>query len=99
MIRHIVMFKLKDGVAPDDPGAVAAADALTAFGPTLDVVRHWETHWCFGTRPVSNQFVLISDFDDEAGLQAYQVDPEHRKIAASLNDHFVLSAADYNYAA
>lgn len=99
MIRHIVMFKLKDGVSRDDPSAVAAADALTALGPTLDVVRHWETHWCFGSRPVSNEFVLISDFDDEAGLQAYQADPEHRKIAASLNEYFVLSAADFAYTA
>lgn len=99
MIRHIVMFKLKDGACRDDPGAVAAADALTALGPTLEVVRHWETHWCFGSRPVSNEFVLISDFADEAGLQAYQTDPEHRKVAAQLHEYFILSAADYTYAA
>jgi stress responsive alpha/beta barrel protein len=99
MIRHIVMFKLKDGVGRDDPGAVAAADALTALGPTLEPVRHWETHWCFGDRPVSNQFVLICDVADEAALQAYLNDPEHRKVAAELGEYFVLSVADFSYAA
>jgi hypothetical protein len=99
VIRHIVMMKLKDGVGRDDPGVVAAADALTALGPTLEPVRHWETHWCFGSRPVSNDFVLICDVDDEAALQAYLSDPEHRKVAAGLAEHFVLSVADFSYAA
>jgi hypothetical protein len=99
VIRHIVMMKLKDGIGRDDPGVVAAADALTALGPTLEPVRHWETHWCFGSRPVSHDFVLICDVDDEAALQAYLSDPEHRKVAAGLAEHFVLSVADFSYAA
>jgi hypothetical protein len=93
------MMKLKDGLGRDDPGVVAAADALTALGPALEPVRHWETHWCFGSRPVSNDFVLICDVDDEAALQAYLTDPEHRKVAAGLAEHFVLSVADFSYAA
>lgn len=95
MIRHIVLFKLKDGLTREDPRVQAATSALAALGPTLAPVLHWETHWCFGSRPVSNDFALICDVADEAGLEAYQSDPEHQKVAADLREVFIFSAADF----
>jgi len=61
MIRHIVLFKLKDGLTREDPRVQAVSSALTELGPTLAAVLHWETRWCFGSRPVSNDFALICD--------------------------------------
>lgn len=95
MIRHIVLFKLKDGLTREDPRVQAVSAALTELGPTLGPVLHWETHWCFGSRPVSNDFALICDVADEAGLEAYQTDPEHQKVAAELREVFVLSVGDF----
>ena len=95
MIRHIVLFKLNDGLTREDPRVQAASSALTALGPTLPAVLHWETHWCFGSRPVSHDFALICDVADEDGLAAYQADPEHQKVAADLREVFTLSVGDF----
>lgn len=95
MIRHIVLFKLKDGLTREDPRVQAASAALTALGPTLAAVLSWETHWCFGSRPVSHDFALICDVADEAGLTAYLTDPEHRKVSAELGEVFSFSVGDF----
>lgn len=74
MIRHICMFTLKE-----DRGANAAefcrrAEALKAI-PT---VRSFAVVRNDPRTPASNYDVsLIIDFDDVAGLNAYQTSPEH----------------------
>src|SRR5258708_34242665 len=95
MIRHIVLFKLKDDLTRDDPRVLASSSALTALGPTLPPVLAWETHWCFGSRPVSHDFALVCDVADEAGLQAYLTDPAHRKVAEELSEVYTLSVGDF----
>lgn len=95
MIRHIVLFKLRDGFAAGDPKPTAAFGALAALGPTLPTVRAWETHSCFGSRPVSQDFALISEFDDEAGLSAYATHPDHQKVLALLTEVATLAVADF----
>jgi hypothetical protein len=75
--------------------SVAGDKALTALGPTLAPVLAWETHWCFGSRPVSHDFALVCDVADEAGLRAYLTDPEHRKVAEGLNEVYTLSVGDF----
>ena len=95
MIRHIVLFKLKDGLTRDDPRVQASSSALTALGPALAPVLSWETHWCFGSRPVSHDFALICDVADEAGLKAYLTDPEHQKVSAGLSEVFTFAVGDF----
>jgi hypothetical protein len=95
MIRHIVLFKLKDGLTRDDPRVQAVSSALTTLGPTLAPVLSWETHWCFGSRPVSHDFALVCDVADEAGLAAYQNDAEHQKVSAELREVFTLAVGDF----
>lgn len=95
MIRHIVLFKLKDGLTREDPRVQAVSSALAALGPTLRPVLNWETHWCFGSRPVSHDFALVCDVADEAGLEAYQTDPAHQKVAAELREMYTLSVGDF----
>lgn len=95
MIRHIVLFKLKDGLTRDDPRVQASSSALTVLGPTLAPVLSWETHWCFGSRPISHDFALICDVADEAGLKAYLTDPEHQKVSAGLSEVFTFAVGDF----
>jgi len=95
MIRHIVLFKLKDGLTREDPRVTAASDALAALGPSLAPVLSWETHGCLGARPVSHDFALICDVADEAGLRAYLTDPEHQKVAAALYEVYTVSVGDF----
>lgn len=95
MIRHIVMFKLLDGFTREHPEVVATRRALADLGPTLPIVRAWEVRECFGERPVSHDFVLISEFDDADDLAAYAVDPDHQKVVARLDQIATPAVADF----
>lgn len=85
MIRHIVLFKLNPGLTLEDAQVAATRQALTELGPTLPMVRGWEVRECFGDKPASHDFILLSEFDDRADLAAYAVDPEHLKVIAQLD--------------
>jgi Stress responsive A/B Barrel Domain len=85
MIRHIVLFKLREGLSRADAQVVATREALADLGPTLPMVRAWEVRQCFGDKPASHDFILISEFDDEADLAQYAVDPDHQVVVAKLD--------------
>lgn len=97
MIRHTVLFKLNEGFTREDEQVLAATEALTAYGAANPLVQSWETHWCFGERPVSHDFLLVCETADEAGLRAYLDDPQHREVAARLGRLFTLAVADYAF--
>lgn len=80
MIKHIVMFKLKN--AADAALIKETADKMLPSIPTL---RGFETRINSKDAPESNfEFVLICDFDDIDGLNAYQVHPDHKKFGAFI---------------
>ena len=85
MIRHIVLFKLREGLSREDAEVVATREALTNLGPALPMVRAWEVRPCFGDKPTSHDFILISEFDNEADLAQYAVDPDHKAVIAKLD--------------
>ena len=85
MIRHIVLFKLHEGRSREDAQVVATREALTNLGPTLPMVRGWEVRECFGDKPASHDFILLSEFDNEADRAAYAVDPDHQVVIAQLD--------------
>lgn len=82
MIRHIVAFRLAD---PDPAvrtaqaaeagrrlealvGVVPSLRAMSAGANALDLPGNWD-------------LALVADFDDAAGLDAYQVHPAHEEVA------------------
>ena len=78
MIKHIVMWKLKDGVAEADQFEMKRQlEALKGVVPALidievgiDVLRS----------PQSKDLVLYSEFASMDDLQAYNTHPEHLKV-------------------
>jgi hypothetical protein len=79
---------------------VAASEALAALGAVLSEPARavsWETHQGVGKRPISAHLVLVADFPDEAALEAYQTDPQHRLVAAQLREVFDLVSGDYEH--
>ena len=78
MIKHVVMWKFKDGVLESDKLKMKRRlDALIGAIPTLlyisvglDVSRK-DRSW---------DMVLCSEFESMDGLQAYAVHPEHLKV-------------------
>ncbi len=74
MIRHICMFTLKEDKAANAAEFVRRAESLKA----IPSVRAFDVVVNDPRTPASNYNVsLIIDFDDVAGLDAYQVSPEH----------------------
>lgn len=88
MIRHIVTWKLKaeDAAGKAESAAVIKAE-LEALVPLIDELltlevraneAYFETNW---------DVVLVADYDSLAGLDAYQVHPEHQRVAAIVREH------------
>lgn len=80
MIKHIVMFKLKENAL----GKTAYENALEAkrrfeeISGKIPTLRKYEVGVNAKDAPASNyEFALVCEFDDIDGLNAYQVHPEH----------------------
>jgi quinol monooxygenase YgiN len=73
MIRHVAMFKWKDGVT--DEQKVAARDALAALKHQVPTVVEYTVG--FNVRPNPNNWdmVLVSDFESLDDLEAYFAHP------------------------
>lgn len=83
MIRHVVAWKLN---APDEQGRAAQAAAIQAALAPLPGVIPEIRSFSLGANvafPDTNwDLCLVADYDDLAGLETYQVHPEH--VAATL---------------
>ncbi|UCR87990.1 Dabb family protein [Mycetocola spongiae] len=80
-IRHVVTWKL---AATDEAERTAHAremrERLTALVGQIESIRHLEVG-INSVYPENNwHVVLVSEFDDVAGLDAYQVHPLHQEI-------------------
>jgi hypothetical protein len=85
MLKHVVCWKIADAESADGQEKieriVAGLRSLVATVPSIRALSVGPTvvtgpnHWDLG---------LIVDFDDEAGLEAYQVHPEHQKAGAYI---------------
>ncbi|WP_277187534.1 Dabb family protein [Caballeronia sp. BR00000012568055] len=82
MLRHIVMWKLKEHAE----GASRAENALKlkAKLETCRSIVKGQGHFEVGTAQpgydCTYDVVLVSDFDDKAALEAYQVHPKHQAL-------------------
>jgi hypothetical protein len=80
MVKHVILWKLKDGL--DDPAAVKAAikaglEGLKGVVPgLLDIVVRTE-----GLASSNADLMLDSSFESEAALKGYAVHPAHVAVA------------------
>jgi len=82
MIKHIVMWTLKDNAAGADKIANAKKmkELLEALPGRIECLRALEVGTdVFAAAPACD-VVLYSVFDTRADLDAYQVHPEHLKV-------------------
>jgi hypothetical protein len=82
MIRHIVLFRWREGVTGADVAAVQAG--LDGLPPAIPAIRSYvhgpdlrlgEASWDYG---------IVADFDDAAGWEAYDTDAVHAKVRAEI---------------
>ena len=82
MIKHIVMWKLKDFAAGADKeqNAKKLKETLEALEGVIEEIKSIEVGLNFNPSPAAFDVVLYSAFENREGLEAYQKHPEHVKI-------------------
>jgi len=80
MLRHVVTFRWTEGV--DEAAIERVERSLGALPSLIDSIRRYEIGRDLGINPGNADFVVVADFDDEAGYLAYRDDPGHQEVIA-----------------
>lgn len=78
MIRHIVMWKFREGT---EAQAEAFLSGLAALQGQIDCIRAMTVRKS-AVEGSAYDAVLIADFDSLADVEKYKTDPRHVKVAA-----------------
>jgi quinol monooxygenase YgiN len=73
MLRHVAMFKWREDTTEDQK--VAARDALAALKKQVPSVVEYTVGFDIERNPNNWDMVLVADFEDVAGLEAYFAHP------------------------
>ncbi len=97
MLRHIVMFRMKDYTHDAKKERVAELKSkLESLDKKIPEVKHLEVGKNVNTKPTAFDLALVTDFENEASLDVYRKHPEHVKvlefIKASVKE---LAVVDY----
>ena len=88
MIKHIVCHKLSDKTK-----AAQITQMLSGLVGKVPSLKRMEAGVDFMEKPRSYDFGLVAEFDDRAGLDAYDVHPEHEKVRAIIRQYSVGSVS------
>ncbi len=89
MVKHIVMWKLKDYAA----GASRAENArrlkarLEALPAVIPELKRLEVGLNFNPSEAAYDVVLYSEFESRTALAVYQRHPEHQRLITEFLDH------------
>lgn len=100
MIKHIIMFKLKD-FGSEDIKYQKLNDLKKIIDELQGKIREIvsiEAGINISTRDNAYDLVLVSDFKNEEDLRLYIIHPEHQKLVEFLkNIRLSSTVVDYNY--
>jgi hypothetical protein len=82
MLKHIVMWKLKDEALGMGKAALAAElkSRLEALNGQVPSLRSLEVGLNVVPADTARDLVLVSTFDDREGLDAYSAHPAHQAV-------------------
>ena len=82
MIKHIVMWKLKEHAEGNDKqaNAILVKEKLEAMNDLVPGMIKLEVGIDLGADTKANDVVLYSEFENEEALAAYQAHPEHKAV-------------------
>lgn len=81
MITHVVFFKFKDLA-----DMAKARDALLGLQGKIPQLRHLEVGVDVVRSQRSYDLALLAKFDSLDDLQAYQIHPDHQKVANYISE-------------
>ncbi|MCD0482364.1 Dabb family protein [Streptacidiphilus sp. ASG 303] len=95
MIRHLVLFKLNDGVDRErDERVPAGAKAFEELGALVPELRAWECGWNTTQRDIAYDYAISCLVDDREALKAYADHPAHQAAAAQWREFATWVIAD-----
>ncbi|MFI9050706.1 Dabb family protein [Streptomyces sp. NPDC053427] len=97
MIRHLVLFKLNEGVSRDEERVQAAARALAALEGRIPELTFWECAWNITDRPIAYDFAVNSAVADTDALKRYLEHPDHQAAAGQWREFATWVIADYEF--
>ena len=95
MIVHLVLFKLKPGVAANDPRLASLVAEMNELPKRIPLIKGWEhgpnlisdaKAWSYGLRAL---------FETEADLYAYFGHPAHVPVVEHWNEIAMLAFVDF----
>lgn len=95
MIRHLVLFKLNEGVDRDDPRVAAGVAAFEALGEQIPELASWECAWNITDRPTAYDYAINCTVADAAALRRYLEHPAHQGGVALWKEFATWVIADY----
>lgn len=87
VVRHVVLFKFKDGVSPDQVRAIE--EGFAKLPSKIDVIRDFEWGTDMSTENLTQGYThcFVVTFEDAAGRDAYVPHPAHKEFAKLLGPH------------
>ena len=88
MIKHIVVWRFKDEAlgASKAENIARAKEAIESLRESVPQVRYLEVGVDVGADKDPCDLAIYSEFDSVEDLQAYQVHPEHVKVASLIGE-------------
>ncbi|MEI6692802.1 MAG: Dabb family protein [Chlorobium sp.] len=82
MIKHIVMWRLKDNAHGNDSmtNAILIKDKLEALRDTIPGIAALEVGIDYSRSDSSSDVLLYSEFEDKDALNNYQKHPDHQAL-------------------
>jgi hypothetical protein len=93
----LVLFKLNEGVTPDEPRVIAGAQAFKELGGLIPELAFWECAWNFSDRPIAYDFAINSALSDRDALRRYLDHPAHQAGVAQWREFATWVMADYEF--
>lgn len=97
MIRHLVLFKLNEGVSRDEERVQAGARAFAELKGQIPELEFWECAWNITDRPIAHDFAINSAVADTDALKRYIEHPAHQAAAAQWREFATWVIADYEF--
>ncbi|MFF9866642.1 Dabb family protein [Streptomyces sp. NPDC013953] len=97
MIRHLVLFKLNEGVRRDEPRVVEAVKAFEELGGIIPELTSWECAWNITDRPIAYDYAINSAVQDTDALKRYLEHPAHQAAAGRWREFATWVIADYEF--
>ena len=86
MIKHVVMWRLKDeaeGASKEDNAKIMKEKLMNLVG-VIEEIKHFEVGLNYEKSDMAFDIVLYSVYEDQEALDRYQVHPEHKKVGAFI---------------